>query len=283
MGVLESLSNLLGYSVPTILVIAGVALLILPFFKDMPKGRAILARLMGTVLGIIGIALVLLIKPSEPQQFIPLYVLPTPGSNDPSTVESDSVIPNANITAVAMATTTLITGSEEPSSTIASPTEPLHTPTLVVPTATLPAATSTPELVTSIIPIWGMEENGVRVEVPTAGVYEVSYFGDAYSAWPNEQAEGYRGWTTIVRIYANRPVEWGLTDYGLTGPINEDAYLGPGGYYMDKTEAISSATGDSRTLRLQAGDYLTLVSLDQKGRYFDNQGKVDVGITYLGQ
>lgn len=147
----------------------------------------------------------------------------------------------------------------------------------------LPPATNTPEPVTRVIPVWAIEENGARVNVGTSGVYKVAYLGDAYSPWPNEQYEGYRGWTTIVRIYVNRPIEWGQTDYGLSGPINWDDYLSPGDYYLDKSQATASATRDSRTLRLSAGDYLILVTLDERGRYSDNQGKVDIGITYLGQ
>jgi len=77
-------------------------------------------------------------------------------------------------------------------------------------------------------------------------------------------------------------VEWGMTPYGLIGPINEDDYLGPGNYYLDKNQAIATVKGDTRSFRLNAGDYLTLVTLDEKGRYGDNQGKIDVGITYLG-
>ena len=34
--------------------------------------------------------------------------------------------------------------------------------------------------------------------------------------------------------------------------------------------------------RLNAGDYLTLVVFDQKGKFGDNRGKVDIGITYGG-
>ena len=283
MGVFESLSNLLDYSVPTILVLAGLALIVLPFFKDMTKGRTVLALVMGVVLGAVGIALVLLIEPSE-QELIPVYILPTPGS---AVVSSPELVPPTAVevnTPIAVDTTTSQAPEQGQVPTIASgPAEPTQAlATVTIPT-TQPTATNTFEPVTSTIPVWGMEENGVRVDVSTAGVYEVGYSGDAYSAWPNEQAEGYRGWTTIVRIYVNRPVEWGLTDFGLTGPINEDAYLGPGGYYLDKSEAISSSVGDTRTLRLQAGDYLTMVPLDEKGRYFDNQGKVDVGVMYLGQ
>ena len=81
----------------------------------------------------------------------------------------------------------------------------------------------------------------------------------------------------------NRAVEWGITEFGLPGPINEDGYLTPGNYYLNKNEAIASAGSDRRTVHLNAGEYITLIVLDEQGRYFDNQGKVDVQITYLGE
>jgi len=163
---------------------------------------------------------------------------------------------------------------------IQSPTPAVSSPTSEPPTPIPP--TSTPELVTNIIPVWSSEENGVRININASGVYNISYAGDAYSPWPNEQDAGYQGWTTITRIYINSPVEWGTTEYGLVGPINHDLYLGPGGYYVNKEDAIASSQGDGRTVRLNEEDYLTIVTLDEKGRYFDNRSKVDVGITFLG-
>lgn len=131
--------------------------------------------------------------------------------------------------------------------------------------------------------VWANEENGIQVDVNEPGMYNVAYIDDAYSPWPNAQYPDYRGWTTILRVYVNRPIEWGTTDYGLVGPINFDGFLGPGGYHLDKNEAIALSKGDSRNFRLNAGEYLILVTLDERGRYSDNQGKVDVEITYLGQ
>lgn len=276
--ILESLPNLIGYSVPTVLVIGGLVLFFLPFFREMQPAQMRSARRYGATIGVIGIVLALIIKPAEPQpQLVPVYILPTPANVSPlggSTVPTAiSVSPSTN-TPVVQATATEATGVAQPIVTEIPPS-----PTIPV----LPPATNTPEPVTNIIPVWAIEENGVQVNISTSGIYKVAYLGDAYSPWPNEQYEGYRGWTTIVRIYVNRPVEWGRTEYGLIGPINQNDYLGPGGYYLDKNQAIAVSTGDSRTFRLNAGDYLLLVTLDEKGRYSDNQGKVDIGITYLGQ
>lgn len=149
----------------------------------------------------------------------------------------------------------------------------------VPPTSTPIVPTATPQAIS----VWSIEENGVRVNIDTPGIYNVAYLGDAYSPWPHEDYTDYQGWTTILRIYVNSSVRWGMTEYDLEGPIDHDDYLGPGGYYLDKEDAIASSKGDSRTMRLNKGDYLTLVTLDQRGRYSDNRGKIDVGITYLGQ
>lgn len=135
----------------------------------------------------------------------------------------------------------------------------------------------------AILSIWGSNENGEIFRAERKGAYEIKYLGDAYSPWPSAQADGYRGWTTILRFYVNRAVEWGITDFGLPGPINEDGYLTPGSYYLDKNDAIASAGSDRRVVQLNAGEYITLIVLDEQGRYFDNQGKIDVEITYLGE
>lgn len=188
-----------------------------------------------------------------------------------------------------MPITTDIVSSSEPqihaqaTHTIGIPsTIPAETQTSpVIPISTISSSpTSEPPM--NLVPVQAAEENGIQVSINTAGLYKVTYVNDAYSPWPNDQSDGYQGWTTIVRIYINRSVEWGKTEYGLIGPINQDDYLSPGGYYLDKNQAMRTSTGDSRTFRLNAGDYLVLVPLDEKGRYRDNQGKVDVGITYLG-
>jgi hypothetical protein len=193
--------------------------------------------------------------------------------------------PSPSNTPVVQATATKAVVIEQPTATKTTVVEP-PTATKPPPTPTglvLPSATVTPQPVTNVIPVWAIEENGVRVNISTSGVYKVAYVGDAYSPWPNAQYEGYQGWTTIIRIYVNRPIDWGKTEYGLIGPINPDNYLGPGGYYLDKNQAIAKSQGDSRVFRLNAGSYLMIVTLDEKGRYNDNQGKVDIGITYLGQ
>lgn len=282
--VLEALPNLLGYSVPTVLVIGGLVLFFLPFFKDMQPRPMKSAKIYGIIIGVIGIGLALLIKPTEKQpQLVPVYILPTPvnislpdGSIEPTAIStSPSALPSpSNNIPTVQVTATDRTGAEQPVSTESPPS-----PTLPV---SLPV-TPTPEPVTSVISAWAIEENGVRINISTSGIYKVAYLDGAYSPWPNEQYEGYRGWTTTVRIYVNRPVEWGQTEYGLVGPINQNDYLGSGGYYLDMSQAIATSAGDSRTFRLNAGDYLTLVALDEKGRYSDNQGKVDIGVTYLGQ
>ena len=290
---LEIVSGFVDHSVPTILVIAGLVLFFLPFFKDMSTEAIKSARRYGLVVGVTGIVLSFIIKSPEPQQpIVPIYVLPTPHTaiQEPITPEilASHVTPTSELTLSLPSATPELVMSAVPPTPDTATQEPITpekslphaTPTLTRPLS-LPSAT--PEPVTSVIPVWAFEENGVRVNISTSGIYKISYFGDAYSPWPNEQHEGYKGWTTTIRIYINRSVEWGQTDYNLIGPVKQDYYLGPGHYFQDRNQAIASSRGDSRTIRLNEGDYLVFIALDERGRYSDNQGKVDIGITYLGQ
>jgi hypothetical protein len=276
--ILNALQGLIGHSVPTILLIFGVALFIYPFLdvfikKDIPDDQKKSAKKYGLVFLSVGILLALFIKPADTEQgqeiIQQVYNFPAQLTSTPlpSQDQSDS-------TEIGDEPTHVVTEKEE--DIIVDESSPTKPPPTSIPN------TATPQPVTNVVPVWSIEENGVRVNINTSGVYEISYLDDAYSPWPNEQYSDYQGWTTILRIYVNSAVEWGTTDYGLVGPVNHDHYLGPGGYYLDKNEAISSSKGDSRTIRLSAGDYITLVTLDEKGRYFDNRGKVDIGITYLG-
>jgi len=293
--IIKILEGIFDRSIPTILVIAGIAFLAYPYLIDIFSKREILekrkrsATTWGVIFLLVGLGIGIIIKPTQPQaQSQPQFglIIYPPGVNTPGL---ESSIPTVTSIVVGQEAEPVKqpTGINTPrspeiveQSTATFTPIPLPTPTLPAPT---PLPTSTPKPVTNLISVSSKEENGIIVNIDTTGQYEVAYWGDAYSTWINEHQEGYRGWTNILRIYVNRPVEWGITDYGLPGPINQDAYLGTGNYYLDKNQAIDIAKGDSRYFRLNAGDYLTLVTLDEKGRYEDNQGKIDVGITYLGQ
>lgn len=302
-SIIEFLQNLLGHSVPSILVIAGIAFLAYTYLidafakKEIPEKKKRSATNWGIILLVIGLVLGVAIKPSAPepqsQQQFGLVIYPEgniPGSAvvNPTpiiaTQEPEIVIqPTATDTPIPTETINNSTPEivEQPPATGTPLPPPTSTP-IPPPPPTFTPTPPPPQRVTNVISVSSKEENGVRVNIDTTGLYEITYWGDAYSPWPNDQSEGYRGWTNILRIYVNRPVEWGTTSYGLTGPINEDFYLGPGNYYLDKNQAIATARGDSRQIRLNAGDYLTLVTLDEKGRYGDNRDKLDIGISYLG-
>jgi hypothetical protein len=276
--ILKALQGLIGHSIPAILVIFGLALFIYPLLdvfikKDIPDDQKKSAKKYGLIFLSVGILLALFISPYETEQgqeiIQQVYNFPEQLTITPLTSQdqgdSNEIVDEPTLVGTEKEEDIIV---DEPSTTKLPPTSLSNK--------------ATPQRVTKVLPVWSIEENGVRININTSGVYEVSYLDDAYSPWPNEQYSDYQGWTTILRIYVNRAVEWGTTDYGLFGPVNHDYYLGPGGYYLDKNEAISSSTGDSRTIRLNAGDFITLVTLDEKGRYFDNRGKVDIGITYLG-
>jgi|SRR5579859_58113 len=267
-----SLANLVIYSISIVLLIAGLVLVILPFYRAPAAGQSKWMWGLGALLSVGGaaMALVLLVRPvilAPPYLPVPTYIpvveLPTPVGIFPTR-------PAVATSATAALTPVATNGRPAVSGT------PVLTATELA--STLPLSPQ----VTSRVQVWAIDEDGVRVNVNALGVYNLTYLGDAYSLWPNDQSGDYKGWTTLVKIYFNRPIEWGLTEAGLIGPINAPDDLGNGGYYFDKNDAIAATQGDSLTLRLNAGDYLTLVVFDQRGRFGDNRGKVDVGITYGG-
>lgn len=227
------------------------------------------------------------------------------GCIDPITIESSSQpleTPYAIVTSVTevevtrvievtrlIETSTLITLTPLPEPSPSAPPVPTELP---LPTATPMPATATrapasqppvPNPVTNVISLQANEETGKQIPVTQSRFYRLDYLGDAYSPWPNENFDGYQGWTSIVRVYVNRPIQWGVTDYGLIGPIDHDDYLGSNAYYLAKEEAVSASVSSLRRHFLKAGDYISIVTLDEKGRYGDNRGKVDLGLTFLGQ
>jgi hypothetical protein len=125
-------------------------------------------------------------------------------------------------------------------------------------------------------------EQGVSINILATGEYEIAYLGDAYSPWPTEDHPGYLGWTTLVAVYNSRPVEWGVTPYEVVGPVNADGFLTPGGYFPTREGAANAAVGERLTLSLSAGDQLLLVAVDERGRYADNRGLVEVEILFQG-
>lgn len=154
-----------------------------------------------------------------------------------------------------------------------------------IPTPVSPTAMPTP--VTSVnksFSVLGNLENGMRVDIPVAGTYLLEYEGNAYSGWPTDTYAGNQGWATHLQIFFNRPVEWGLTEYNLEGPVNFDAYIGAYGFYMVKDEAVAATRGKSAFLgRLDAGDYITFVVVDEKGSYLDNRGQIDLILKRIGE
>lgn len=142
-----------------------------------------------------------------------------------------------------------------------------------------PASTPVPQ--GELISIAGFEENGIKLNFSESGLYDIAYSGGAYSGWPNDDQPDNRGWSVSFLVYVNRPVEWGITDYGLPGPINEDFYVGPGGFYPTQQEAIKIAQGSRAQVRVSAGDFVTVALVDEQGRYGDNRGQLDLLVTYL--
>ncbi len=234
------------------------------------------ARLSGVIFLVFS-SLVVVGAPQEIQQ-VPLTI-------------NNVVVPASALTPPSLGEDVL-TGTPLPSATITTAVEGSPTPTTLntdqilepaSPTSTLtsvpsPVATSTPEPIVNVVGIPGYAEQGVQVNIPASGTYRVLYVGDAYSPWPSENEAGYRGWTSMLNVYLNRAVEWGTTDFGLEGPINQDYFIGPGEYLPSVEEVEAHAEGYYITLDLNAGDYLILIPIDEREQFSDNRGQVDIGI-----
>jgi len=267
----ETLWAIAPYSIAIVLLLAGLVLLVLPLYRAPVAGNSKWIMGLGALLSVggLGVALVLLVKPPPPgvafrpvPTYEPVIDLPTP--------VGILVPPPASPISQTQAALT-------PVAPLATPDQPI----VVTSTALASTAPLSPQ-VTSLVQVWAIDEEGVRVNVNAPGVYNLAYLGDAYSLWPEAQVTGYKGWTTLVKIYFNRPVEWGRSQSGLIGPIDAPEFMGDTGFYIDRDAAINVTQGASRSFRLNAGDYLTLVVFDQKGKFGDNRGKVDIGITYGG-
>jgi hypothetical protein len=187
--------------------------------KEIPEKRKRSATTWGVVFLLVGLGIGVIIKPTQPQpQSQPQFglVIYPPGTNT-SGIEALTPTSTAVVDGQELEPTKQPTETDTPPSpeVVERPTEtpvlPTPTPVPLTPMPIIP--TPTPKPVTNIIPVSSKEENGVRVNIDTTGRYEVAYWDDAYSPWLNELQEGYRGWTNILRIYVNRPVEWGMTPY----------------------------------------------------------------------
>lgn len=150
---------------------------------------------------------------------------------------------------------------------------PTHTPT-TTPTDPPPTPTPTPLVIAVTVP--SNNEIGVRVDMTVSGWYQLKYVKGAFSPWPEGDPDS-RGWATHIQAFVNREIEWGITSFGLPGPINFDAYIGADGYYPTIDGATNATAGKTTNLRqLDAGDYVNLVVVDERGQYDNNRGSVNV-------
>jgi hypothetical protein len=224
---------------------------------------------------------------TKPPDTAPIVINLGPQTPDTS-VNSGTPEPLATNTPLPSPTPTP-TNTSLPSPTPTPTSEPLATKTpLPSPTPVLtntplpsPTPTPTPKPQTFIIP--GYQDAGVRVNIPTTGIYRFTIEDGAYSPWPTDNYPGNRGWFTLLHIYKNRSITWGKTPWEKIGPIEPDFTLGVGEYMPDKNDAISAAKGASLNLKLGANDYLIFVPIDEQGQYADNRGEIEMSITFLSQ
>lgn len=157
------------------------------------------------------------------------------------------------------------------------------TGTAIVTSTLAPTATSAPPALVSLpeLSVPGRAGDGVEFQAPQNGNYTFTIAAGAYSPWPGPSYPGYQGWTDVLFIYEDRPVQWGRqSSTGLTEPISPNAQLGAWIYSPTQSAAASASQGVSQQFTLKQGDTLTFIPIDQQGVYADNQGEVTLNVTF---
>jgi len=286
--------SLVEYKIPTIIAILGGAFLVLSFLKlkmiDLADKKPL--RYWGVTLLVLGVTLGILAPSSsepstqQPQLVVPIQFVtpipPTPVSELEPTATQPEPTPTNTSEQVGTTESTLELETPEaiPTEAEIQPT-PTNTPIFPTSTPPPPAPSPTPEPQKQVFTVPGYQDAGVKLPIPATGLYRITVEDGAYTPWPTDDHPDFRGWTTILPVYKNKEIVWGMTDHNLPGPIQADLNLGIGGYILDMNQAISTAKGASLNLQLEAGDYLVFVPYDEKGQYADNRGEMKLSVTFF--
>jgi len=117
------------------------------------------------------------------------------------------------------------------------------------------------------------DQNGGRFTAPAAGTYRFTYVRDAYSF-----TDPAVNWHTQLRVYVNKPLEWGAADDPET--VNFTAVLGDFQSLPSKADAEAAGAGANLTVTLGQGGYATFIVSGRRGWFIDNVGSVRV---FVGQ
>ena len=163
---------------------------------------------------------------------------------------------------------------------------PASTTSAATPVPTSPASTQSsaptppPTRITvapTTVTVAGTAQNGVSFTAQASGNYQITIASGAYSTYPcDQQPSGVKSWLTVVRLYKNKPIQWGVGDTGLLTPTNFDGSVGSA-YFATEAEAAASQSPPF-PISLQGGDKLIFVPVDEEGHYSDNCGQVVVRI-----
>jgi len=148
----------------------------------------------------------------------------------------------------------------------------------ISPLATTRIVSTLPPVSLGTISVAAHKNEGVRFTASWTGIYEFEYDSGAYSRFPFEQQTPESPtWTTALRIFMNRPLEW----HDVT--LSEDAEFDflDRGLSSSSSEAESRAKGQSIKIPLSKGDYLTFVGIDTNPYYFDNPGEVVLKVSFF--
>jgi hypothetical protein len=111
---------------------------------------------------------------------------------------------------------------------------------------------------------------GITFNVPASGTYEFRYISGAYSTYRSGAAPaGKATWIASVCVFGGSPVWHG----NILSTSDASLVIGWGDqYFGSQSEAASAASGQAFDTALNAGDRLTLVTVDAQDAYPDNAG-----------
>ena len=121
----------------------------------------------------------------------------------------------------------------------------------------------------------GNSSRGTRLRAERTGVHVVRYVRGAYSTYSARRTPaGASTWSTTVALFRDGVDQWGgYKDQNLRVE-SALAVLGDGGQWRSPWSAEDGSRNVAVSIRLDRGDRLILLAIDQWSRYDDNEGVV---------
>lgn len=129
-------------------------------------------------------------------------------------------------------------------------------------------AASPQRVATKIVP--RNSSRGVTFDAPSTGTYEFHYVSGAYSTYGSGRSPaGVGTWLASVCVFEGSAIWHG----NILSTSDAMLVIGWGGrYFTNQTDSAGAAAGQVYVTELNAGNHLTLVTVDAQDAYSDNSG-----------